>query len=572
MDVETPDPADAWWFDPRHYREIAGMAGFFDVPDEPKGALAHWLSQGKAARLVPLADFDEAFYQDRYADVRGSGLFGFTHFIQHGLAEGRAPNSWFKAVAARNHEVPPFSDYVRHGRPAGQAPQALQDSMSLGEYDQLLAAARALGRTQPVPHLQLLLAMLLPAAYDGAGELDRTASRWKREAHFLEIGLKRGDPIGPLFDRDFYRRQALRAGLPKGADLAPLLHFAHHGVAARVVPTPMFDADWYLRQDPGLAETGQWGFAHYLMHGVAEDRKPGGGTYGRLMLGGAPGSRGQLRLMLEAGVAPLDGAAEQGELFGLLRDTGRTMTKRLHSPLLADLVARARTHEPAIMAPADVDPTIIAPFNDPLWRGARTVQAKLGKDHYEFVACIGASAAATALAGRVLSAIRRLQPGADILWLSTEAGAELVDPGFERLEFAGELGPSQTEMLLCATLRRRAARHVLSIGSDLGWRTLRRFGPRLADLRQLHLCLPATRSGSCASREATTDPAWQYGATAAIFTSVLVQDASLCRTLLHRYQPPAALARRLHLLPAADDDLATMLQDVFSPAYPGNCA
>lgn len=63
------------------------------VPRVRKAALRP-LRAALARTLKPL--FDEAFYLDRYPDVKNAGLDPMLHYLVHGSAEGRKPHPWFQ--------------------------------------------------------------------------------------------------------------------------------------------------------------------------------------------------------------------------------------------------------------------------------------------------------------------------------------------------------------------------------------------------------------------------------------------------------------------------------------------
>jgi glycosyltransferase involved in cell wall biosynthesis len=78
-------------FDADVYRRRAAEAGLPPLaPDQ--NALMHFLSHGHTARIVPTERFSEAFYRKTYPDIDNSPLWGFEHFILHGLYEGRMPD------------------------------------------------------------------------------------------------------------------------------------------------------------------------------------------------------------------------------------------------------------------------------------------------------------------------------------------------------------------------------------------------------------------------------------------------------------------------------------------------
>jgi len=76
-------------FDSEYYtRQLKGR------PDESKGLespLKHYLLVGGFEGLNPSEDFDSQWYVTTYPDVPAAGLNPLTHYVQHGLSEGRIP-------------------------------------------------------------------------------------------------------------------------------------------------------------------------------------------------------------------------------------------------------------------------------------------------------------------------------------------------------------------------------------------------------------------------------------------------------------------------------------------------
>jgi len=58
------------------------------------------------------------------------------------------------------------------------------------------------------------------------------------------------------------------------AGMNPLEHYIRHGAWEGRDPHPLFDSDWYLSQNPGVAGTGMNPLEHYLKHGAGAGRDP----------------------------------------------------------------------------------------------------------------------------------------------------------------------------------------------------------------------------------------------------------------------------------------------------------
>jgi lipopolysaccharide biosynthesis protein len=107
----------------------------------------------------------------------------------------------------------------------------------------------------------------LPATLAGVQSLLpwRKNKRLRRLAHTYRLIAS-----SPLFDADWY--------LANNPDVAamrmdPVLHYLENGALEGRSPGPQFDAAAYLRRYPDVAEKGEIALLHYLRHGSREDRK-----------------------------------------------------------------------------------------------------------------------------------------------------------------------------------------------------------------------------------------------------------------------------------------------------------
>jgi glycosyltransferase involved in cell wall biosynthesis len=78
-------------FDAGVYQARATAAGLPPI-EQGESAIIHWLRYGVAARIVPTTRFDEAFYRASNPDLRELPLWGFAHYLEDGVREGRRPN------------------------------------------------------------------------------------------------------------------------------------------------------------------------------------------------------------------------------------------------------------------------------------------------------------------------------------------------------------------------------------------------------------------------------------------------------------------------------------------------
>ena len=79
-----------------------------------------------------------------------------------------------------------------------------------------------------------------------------------------------------LFDEQFYR-QRYRSQLPDGVD--PLDHYIARGARAGLAPNPWFDSEFYLTDNPDVAQSGWNPLFHFVQHGWKEMRSPSATGY-----------------------------------------------------------------------------------------------------------------------------------------------------------------------------------------------------------------------------------------------------------------------------------------------------
>ena len=76
-----------------------------------------------------------------------------------------------------------------------------------------------------------------------------------------------------LFDAEFYRK-TLSVGDQKHRNPYPLVHYLARGAREAKDPHPLFDAAYYLRQTPDVAEADLNPLIHYIECGAHENRNP----------------------------------------------------------------------------------------------------------------------------------------------------------------------------------------------------------------------------------------------------------------------------------------------------------
>ncbi|MGL5074960.1 MAG: hypothetical protein ACRDBG_03870 [Waterburya sp.] len=95
--------------------------------------------------------------------------------------------------------------------------------------------------------------------------------------HYVQSGATEGRDPSPLFDTQYYLKQnpdvatALAGGNFSGD---PLLHYVSAGAAEGRDPNPYFDSDYYLEQNPEVQEAGWNPLEHYVLYGSASQLDP----------------------------------------------------------------------------------------------------------------------------------------------------------------------------------------------------------------------------------------------------------------------------------------------------------
>lgn len=230
----------------------------------------------RAELIAPV--FDAEYYRQNNLDVAASGIDPLHHYLNHGEAEKRRPNtlfdpSWYlnilpKAERARAEDLP-FSHYLMRGEALGYAPYPLFDpalcALSLARLDpQGLQAAGSIlqaylhSRARIVPHMLFdpsFYVRQLPYPPEGVPLL----------VHFIQQDDKIWASPHPLINA-----VKLSVGMGGRGHLRALLDWMQDnvGAGAGLSPYVLFDADFVLGADlaryDGIAPNALWG---YLIEG-----------------------------------------------------------------------------------------------------------------------------------------------------------------------------------------------------------------------------------------------------------------------------------------------------------------
>jgi GT2 family glycosyltransferase len=89
--------------------------------------------------------------------------------------------------------------------------------------------------------------------------------------HYITAGVLEGLDPHPLFNTNFYLRNNPDVA---AAGANALHHYVAHGAYEGRDPNPLFDSSWYLAENPDVAAARDNPLAHYLTHGWKEGRDP----------------------------------------------------------------------------------------------------------------------------------------------------------------------------------------------------------------------------------------------------------------------------------------------------------
>lgn len=306
-------------------------------------------------------------------------------------------------------------------------------------------------------------------------------------AHFVSSGLRDGARISGLFNCGFYLARLAERGLTIEPGIDPFLHWLSIGWDERVVPTVLFDEDFYVGRHPDLAAGPDWAFAQYLRAGCyAPGRSPTpfGPNYGGVP---APDARERQDPPLVMGL--LHRAAdydltrtswlEEGVTAGAAKLAG------LDTPRMRDLVAKAAAIEPLIAQTPRERWVSWPPHTHPMLMPtarAEDVRRGLGLVRADTVVVVPGGAPGPGLVAAV-TGLRALEPDATVVVATTDEPAQPdLDPRAVPVDLARPWsGFTEARRLLglLDVVRGLRPRRVVVADSALGWRLLTTYGTTL---------------------------------------------------------------------------------------------
>lgn len=196
--------------------------------------------------------FDTDWYLQQYPDVAAAGINPLQHYMTHGWREGRDPSPLFDT-----------SFYLERNPDIAAA--------EINPLVHFIQFGRKEGRE---PHPNSINATIERHVISDEIENRIVLSSQNIDAVPLvgsgtkNVGL---DALNVLFDAHWYLTQNPDLAAP-GIDLYQ--HYLWYGANEGRDPNPWFDSDWYLQQYSDVAATGINPLIHYIEHGAQECRNP----------------------------------------------------------------------------------------------------------------------------------------------------------------------------------------------------------------------------------------------------------------------------------------------------------
>ncbi len=266
-----------------HLREAATVPGLGARADESP---ERW--RGDEQTVDESGLFDTDWYLARYPDVRAGGIDALVHFCQYGWREGRQPNpyfdtSWFAMTYADElaSGQNPLVHYIRRAEAENAwpsphfDPEWYRDTHGLPISESPLRhylLRRLEGRGSPLPGFDPALYLRDHPALAGQ------QADWY--LHSLTESLQAQAPAAPARPPTWPELVELAGGQFNAGILPAQVPWNSYVTAVkRLVELAPFDADWYLANNPDVAQAVQAGaldsaHRHFVDHGYFEGRSP----------------------------------------------------------------------------------------------------------------------------------------------------------------------------------------------------------------------------------------------------------------------------------------------------------
>lgn len=459
--------------------------------------LLDWLQQGFQT-ISPTPWFDASYYLQQYSDLRDIAEPPFLHFVNNGLEENRNPSEFVRELSQRV--------YVNFGELNINVHQLLQSVPVTWQVDFITTATQNEIR-------KLFIAPLYRAQIQAETAISDDALF----AHYLSVGGIQGLRPNPLFNVGYYKEQIASNQVTGFNDfLNPFLHWYFEGRKQSIVPTPLFDSEYYLAHHKDIRTA--WKshpFDHYIENGVSEPfRKASTFFDSNYYLRNTKANEYALLDYLLTGqftgLQPVEGfdldlvPDDNSFTSSPLENAAWYLQKRTDSLKRGELgrmVQRATELEPQLVRPYGVRHIRMAPLFHPeveLMRVMRKVVAALKKTQYESIVLIPhcRMAGSAKIAGKFTTILSEITSAESVLIVHTDMSVferpdwfpDDVDV-FDFSQFLGDVCEERKVRLLLDLVRGLKPNRLINVNSNLGWRLTTTYGRQLSYWMKLYFYL-----------------------------------------------------------------------------------
>lgn len=568
QDTECPTDSDAAFY---HFLKHGLDAGYTPGPlfdreycrkclGQSNGELSvfkHWIKNADSLP-APTPLFNAAYYLQTYPDVRESGINPFGHFLTYGQSwqEGRSPNAWLAPLVAL-------------WRKRSHAGERLSDIFS--SYPQDFTLTQAI--------FQDLEKFFQPLFYTKIAGLEKAISSFEAFIHYMTKGVCMGLRPTCLFHEGFYQsRIAEKKSIPlphTGENI--FLHWYIYGMPHEIIPTPLYDDDFYIKNNKDLRKWSKWRFLHYAFHGINEDRIASplfDPAFYKKQKGDAPARCALLDYLLEGegcGKSPSPFIGEK-ILSLFLKDKKLQYESgleclaalysakfdRLNTPKMRELIEHVASIEPLVLKSAgsglcQYPPLVhegmaLADAGGALSRSLpfTTVDNLLLLPHCRM-------GGAARVAGHLFKGLRHIFPDEKTIIVLTDKslfqrpdyfgdGVELIDLP----SFGTPLSPHGSIRLLLDLIRGLSPKRVINANSRLGWECYRYFARQLREECALYACLWTWDLDEQGNK--TGYPGAFFQSCFGSLKGVIFDNPILANEIIYNYTLPSSWRHKLHPL------------------------
>ena len=512
-------------------------------PNDNGGAAGTLRRTPRTGTAFPSVFFDTGYYLTTYPDVAASGQDPLTHFLEQGRAEGRRPSAGW-AMVERAVQLR-----------AQLSPTPVRDIVTLFPRPKRSGLAKAL-------FWKRLRAMIHPRLYAAQIKGRPVLSIDETFDHFLSQGAFEGLRVSALFHEQWYRRQLEQRGMaPPGRGIHPFFHWLTAGWKHAVVPTPLYDEDFYVAAHPDMERlpAGSWRFLHYAVRGCYEPGRRPSTVIARPQVAN-PNAREQGDPLFLPQLLHPAAAEETPDLrvSSPLEDTAvmvASRVERLRSPQVRALVEKAAAIEPLILRPYGPREVNLLPVKHPMItvkNQGEALRRALPATHFDTIVLAPhcRMAGSARVTGALTKALGALQPDASVLLLTTDL------PDFDRPDwfsdhitvfdfstYAAALTPDEKLRLLLDAVRGLTAERVINVNSRLGWDLFKVHGKQLSTMTELGAYLFTWDLDSRGNKGGY--PITYFQDCFAWLSWVVVDNSTLRDELIERYAMSSTLQRKL---------------------------